>query len=300
MEKVSVIVPAYNAENCVQRAIHSLLSQTKSVDEIIVVDDGSNDSTSEVVVEMQGNHEGLILLKTKNRGLSAARNLGVMKSTGDIVFFLDADDWFANNHVETLVGLLIEQDCDIAFSGIVYVGESREVNATFSLPSQGLLEATRYEPTQLREQLYSLCTPAAWSKAYRRNLFEHTGLFDESIKYAEDVEFFLRVFATASGLAFTRQHTIYYDRRTSLGELKMSSNRGLITRELSHSIQSYLNTAAGLPEFAQEPARKLISKVVFYELRKLSKIQAVGQSLRIIKAIGIIRFASLAKRALGR
>src|SRR5689334_19281127 len=89
--RTSVVIPAYNYGRYLGRAIDSALAQTRPVDEIIVVDDGSTDNTREVA-ESFG--ERIIYVYQKNKGLSAARNTGIRKATGDWVAFLDADDWW--------------------------------------------------------------------------------------------------------------------------------------------------------------------------------------------------------------
>ena len=92
---VSVVIPAYNAGKYISRAIDSVLSQTLKADEIIVVDDGSNDDTAEVV---EGYGEQIILIRQKNSGASAARNRGIEAASGEWIAFLDADDeWLVEN-----------------------------------------------------------------------------------------------------------------------------------------------------------------------------------------------------------
>lgn len=293
MTKISAVVPAYNAENYILRCLSSLLEQTMAFDEIIVIDDGSDDETSEIVSKMQKDFDSIVLMRTKNRGLSAARNLGFSNSKGDIIFFLDSDDWFAPSHVEGLVNLMEKKNCEIGFSGIVYVEESRSRVATFSLPSASLPEKTRLEPKELAANLYSMCTPATWSKAYRRGLLERVGPLNETLYYAEDVEFFIRVFAESQSLGFLREYTIYYDRRTGYGESKMSNNRRLIRKELSNSINGYLQASRKIPMFAQHAALRLTAKVMRYELRKLGAFFGLLQALKIAARIGPATFLQL-------
>ncbi|MHC5083841.1 MAG: glycosyltransferase family 2 protein, partial [Planctomycetota bacterium] len=89
--KISVVIPAYNAEATVARAINSVLAQTRPADEIIVVDDGSTDNTAEVVRSFG---EAVIFIQQENAGVSVARNKGIETATGDWIAFLDSDDEF--------------------------------------------------------------------------------------------------------------------------------------------------------------------------------------------------------------
>ena len=88
--KISVIIPTYNRQNLVQRAIKSALSQTLKPHEIIVIDDGSTDDTINILKSYP-----IKVLTQKNQGVSSARNLGIKNSSGDVIAFLDSDDeWF--------------------------------------------------------------------------------------------------------------------------------------------------------------------------------------------------------------
>ena len=87
--KISVVIPAYNAEQHIGRAIDSVLAQTRPADEIIVIDDGSTDATAEVIRSFG---DRVTLIQQKNAGVSVARNTGIEAATGDWIAFLDADD----------------------------------------------------------------------------------------------------------------------------------------------------------------------------------------------------------------
>ncbi len=94
--RVSAVIPAYNASVCIGRAIESVLGQTLGVYEIIVVDDGSSDKTSEVVEQFG---DKVILIRQENAGVSVARNTGIEAATGDWIAFLGADDeWLAEKN----------------------------------------------------------------------------------------------------------------------------------------------------------------------------------------------------------
>ncbi len=94
---VSVVIPAYNEAPRITRALRSVLDQTHPVNEIIVVDDGSTDDTSDVVSQFS---ERVICIRQSNQGLSAARNTGISQAKSDWVAFLDADDEWLPSHIE--------------------------------------------------------------------------------------------------------------------------------------------------------------------------------------------------------
>lgn len=103
---VSVIIPAYNAERFIQRSVGSALNQTYSDVEVIVINDGSTDSTREKVEAMMESHSNLILVNTENGGVSRARNIGLDHAKGKYVTFLDADDMLFPDALERMVDCL--------------------------------------------------------------------------------------------------------------------------------------------------------------------------------------------------
>lgn len=93
MKKVSIIIPCYNVENYIWQCLESVINQTYQNLEIICINDGSNDGTLRVLKEIETREPRLIILNQSNKGLSASRNVGIHKSSGDYIMFLDSDDW---------------------------------------------------------------------------------------------------------------------------------------------------------------------------------------------------------------
>ncbi len=103
-ETVSVIIPVYNGERFIRRALDSVFKQTYPLHQVTVIDDGSNDSTREIVADEYG---GLVtLIRQQNGGPSKARNAGLRVSTGELIAFLDADDWWEPEKIASQVRVL--------------------------------------------------------------------------------------------------------------------------------------------------------------------------------------------------
>lgn len=111
-KKVSIIIPVYNAEKTIIKCINSIINQTYKNIEIIIVDDGSSDNTKKIL-KAYSNIENLILVFKSNEGVSISRNVGLKKSTGDYILFLDADDWLENNTIEKLVDCKEKHNVDL-------------------------------------------------------------------------------------------------------------------------------------------------------------------------------------------
>ena len=116
---ISIIIPVYNVEKYLDRCLESVVSQTYTNLEIIIVDDGSTDSSSLLCDDLAKKDKRIKVFHKENGGLSDARNYGVSKSRGDYIFFVDSDDCISNKAIEILYDLLIKNSADIACSNYV-------------------------------------------------------------------------------------------------------------------------------------------------------------------------------------
>lgn len=112
---ISVIVPIYNVEKYLRECIESILSQTYKNIEIILVDDGSTDSSPSICDEYANAHSNIRVIHRENGGLSVARNTGLEKCTGEYVYFIDSDDYIASTAVEELLKVALSESADIVF-----------------------------------------------------------------------------------------------------------------------------------------------------------------------------------------
>lgn len=170
---VSVIIPVYNGERFLAEAIQSVLDQTLPPDEIIVVDDGSTDGTSEIVATLSATAAVPILyIYQANRGPSAARNKGLQTTGADLVAFLDADDLWDLRKQEIQTAYLAAYPGALMVWGFVQMFEMHG--------------ATR---TSLHEPWHG---PNLGSALFRRKAFDCVGVFDEGMRLSEDLDWYLR------------------------------------------------------------------------------------------------------------
>ena len=122
-EKVSVIIPAYNAEKYLRECLDSVLKQTHKDVELVIINDGSKDETKNILDEYKSKYSHVQVIHTENGGVSRARNIGLDNATGEYIMFLDSDDLLVANAIEILLHDLKDNDADIA-AGLM----SSEVN----------------------------------------------------------------------------------------------------------------------------------------------------------------------------
>jgi glycosyltransferase involved in cell wall biosynthesis len=112
---ISVVIPVYNGEKFIQRCLDSVFAQTRPAQEIIVIDDGSNDGTNAVLAR---NAERITVISQRNRGRSEARNAGMARAQGDYIAFLDADDEYLPDHLKHLTDAAMQSGADILYDWI--------------------------------------------------------------------------------------------------------------------------------------------------------------------------------------
>lgn len=181
--KVSVVIPAYNAAHVLPEAIESVRAQTFTDWELWIVDDGSTDHTQEVVKAY--NDDRIKLIFQTNSGVSAARNHGALRSQGELIAFLDADDrWLLDKlkvHVEFMD---LYPDVQVSFARVEFLTvDGVPTNKLTNCPLRNLSAA---------DFLYLNPTVTTSNVVIRRELFEKLKGFDQTINYSEDIELLFR------------------------------------------------------------------------------------------------------------
>ena len=192
--RVSVVIPAYNSERFIADALRSVLAQTYRPHEIIVIDDGSSDQTRAVATATGGD---LQYVFQPNQGVSAARNNGIAKATGDLICFLDADDAWEPDKLRRQVEFM-QHDPDV---GLVFSDEIEFDDVGIECAS--LLSTSRFSPEltaggriadAYRKLLIENFIPTSTVTA-RRHCFAVAGDFDVRLKAAEDRDMWSRIAA---------------------------------------------------------------------------------------------------------
>lgn len=185
---VSVVIPTFNRASVVTRALESVFLQTRPPDEILVVDDGSNDDTTERV---RAAFPGVRLIKQENRGVSAARNAGIRAATGTWIALLDSDDeWLAEKLERQLQAVTTETvnvtETVLCHTDEIWIRRGRRVNP---------MKKHRKHGGHIFEHCLPLCVISPSSVLLHRRLFDTVGWFDEDLPACEDYDYWLRVTA---------------------------------------------------------------------------------------------------------
>ncbi len=125
---ISVIIPMYNVEEYISNCVSSIIHQTYTSLEIIIIDDGSTDSSFKICQELAKKDERIHLVHQENQGVSSARNRGIDLASGEFIFFIDADDFIHHDMIQILFDLLIMNNADIAMCDYLEVFDTNEYN----------------------------------------------------------------------------------------------------------------------------------------------------------------------------
>ncbi len=204
MYLVSVIIPVYNTEKYLRECVDSVINQTYTNLEIILVDDGSTDSCPDICDEYANIDIRVHVIHKKNGGLSDARNTGIINSNGEFIMFVDSDDYIVSNTIETLVSAQKDSSADLIVFN--FYGKYQ-----IPFPSDWILCNGR---EALKRAFSHIAYVTAWSKLYHRSIFN-------SIKFPvgqnyEDTYICADVFMSAKSV-YTINKYLYYYRDVTTG-----------------------------------------------------------------------------------
>ncbi|KRM71599.1 glycosyltransferase family 2 protein [Lacticaseibacillus brantae] len=182
---VSVIVPIYNLSPYLPRGLKSLTQQTYNNIELILIDDASTDTSASVMAEFAAQDARVKpIYLTKNGGVSAARNAGLEVATGELLAFMDGDDWVEPDFIDALVKTMNHRNCDLVVSP--FFSDNPEPNA---VPARSQMDKVLTRSAFIRGMLMPVGRVRGylWNKMYRRDLVEQAHLrFDETVSIMED------------------------------------------------------------------------------------------------------------------
>lgn len=213
MIKLSIIIPVYNLEKYIVRTLDSVVSEITDEVEVIIVNDGSSDSSLQVVEEYMKQHAGNFVLHShENCGVAKSRNAGIIHSKGQYVYFLDGDDIMVNGTISILLGIVSEEP-DIAIGGFDKLDSSGNYSYTFEslyhYPPSGLDSNSFLRKYFLKEFVISigsiLCKKSFLSK--------HNLNFNSGQKYGEDVRFYIETIAHAASIIVSNKVWFQYTTR---------------------------------------------------------------------------------------
>lgn len=207
--EVSVIVPLYNAEKYIGRCLGSLLAQTFKNIEVIIINDGSTDRSKDIANEFCRQDSRISIFDFPNRGVSSARNEGIIRAKGEWILFVDADDYIDKDTIEILLNTQARHNVDTVLYSFYF--EFENTTKSGLLPSSYIhLRDLLEERIKVENPDIVLCSP--FNKLYNKKIIIDNKIrFDSDLPYGEDFEFNSKYFSYAHNIVLTSQVLYHYD-----------------------------------------------------------------------------------------
>lgn len=203
---ISLIIPCYNARQTLGKCLNSVIRQSYSNLEIIIIDDGSTDGTSQIYEDFQGKDERIKIFKQDNSGVSKARNNGVKAATGEYICFVDSDDWVELDYCLELYHSLVNENADIAIVEASY--EDEDGNVVFHKPisDEKVIDGKRALALLLED---TVIQSHPWGKLYKVSFFNNVN-FPENLKCFEDYSTLFKIFDKAVKVVKSNKKLYHY------------------------------------------------------------------------------------------
>lgn len=264
--KVSVIVPAYNAERYIAACMESLLNQTLQHCEFIVVDDGSTDTTNAIVQGYMLMDERIKLIRQNNQGVSAARNTGLIAASGEYVGFVDADDYVKLDMYEQLYNTAKMYDCDVSMCNFESEIEGRWTSTNNLAPTDFVLEADYIQQYVLPELIKGDKQSQVVNKLYRRSrIEEHHIRFPVGVALGEDIAFNMKFLSFTKSMKYIDYSGYFY--REVIGSATRNDRADYFQRALElyfYKLPDYYASLVSNHKVKQLKAVNLIHGVISF------------------------------------
>lgn len=204
--KLSVIIPIYNVEQYLDKCLNSVLEQMEKDDELILINDGSTDSSFNICENIKKIYKknNIILINKKNEGVSIARNTGLEKATGDYVFWIDSDDWLDENCIRLVKNAIEKTKSDIILFDFYNVNE-KDIRPCFIFKEERRLNKEEILIEVAQDSFRSFL----WRTVVKRNIYENIH-FPEGVQMMEDFSIYHLLFHRAKTFYYIRKPLYYY------------------------------------------------------------------------------------------
>lgn len=201
MEKISVIMPVYNNEEYLHQSIQSVLNQTFSNFELIIVNDGSSDDSEAIVLEYLSIDERIKYFYQENQGVSVARNKGILEATGKYICFLDSDDLYQKEFLLSMVNKAEEEFSDLVYTGTLIQKNNKQKRLRTSFLKSNIL--SQFIKSNINTQI------GGWV-VNRDLLNKHNINFTPGLSWGEDIEFLYRCISVSKKISYVKDYLIIY------------------------------------------------------------------------------------------
>lgn len=271
MKKISIIVPVYNVEEYIDKCLNTLVKQTIDDYEIIVIIDGSKDNSIEIVKKYKKEYPNLIkYYETENKGLSSARNLGLSKSTGEYVGFVDSDDYVSKNMFKDLYDYAKENKYNIVACDYLKIFKDKEQNIILDIKKE-----------DSKKDKIIKSRPYACNKIFKRSIFKKYSIqFPEKLIF-EDIYAIYTLMLNCNEIGYLNK-TLYYYNFQRDGSIMNNKFRD---DEKIFYILNLLNENAKKNKIYEsniDAIREINVRHIFYRLNEMKKYNTKKSNIKFL------------------
>ena len=216
---ISIIIPVYNVEKYIRQCLDSVINQTYHNLEIILVDDGSTDASTEICKEYERMDSRIRYIRQENGGASKARNIGLELATGAYIGFVDSDDWIEADMYEAMIGLLEKENADLVCCAFRWVREHQVIDSADD--SIHIYKGKEMFESYITGKNGCLMSPAVWNRLFKRECF--TGIHFTEGRMFEDKEISCRTLAKIKkGVYYNHSFYNYRQHEASISHSNIS------------------------------------------------------------------------------
>lgn len=238
---ISVIIPAYKARKFLPECLESIGRQTLLPDEVLVVDDASPEPVDDIVENFAGRpgYPSIRLIKHEvNRGQAAGRNTGITAASGEWLAFIDCDDMWAPNHLESVMNTAVSTNADMVFCPAVLFDSDPHAPGNYTMgPLNGDEKALR--PLSILNRCFIVIS----SSVIRAESIRKAGGFDEDpmMRGVEDLDLFMRMFGTGAKFHMDPEPTLYYRKHAD----SATQTTGYLAKQSVHVTEKHIGSVQG-------------------------------------------------------
>lgn len=258
--KVSVIVPVHNTEKYLEQCLSSILGQTLEDIEVICVDDNSTDGSAEILERFSKEDRRLRVLQSPSLGAGGARNIGLASAQGEYLSFLDADDFFEPDMLESAVAKAEEDQSDIVVYGSWLYDTARQANrqAKWKLQMEGLPEERPFTPTEVSDRIFNIFGNEAWNKLFRTSRIQEKGLHFQEISRANDLYFTCTALVQSRTISVINRAFVHY-RVATVTSLQSTKDRDPASfLKATEALRGYLESNGLLAQYQESFTNQLL------------------------------------------
>lgn len=274
MKKVSVIVPVYNVEDQIANCIKTILQQTYENLELILIDDNSSDKSGQICNKYSTDSRVKVIHNIKNYGVSYARNEGLKLASGDYIAFCDADDYYSENYVESMLATALKQNADITICGY-YIKTNNALTSSVVTTSRYVVKDEIIKHIALDNEFGGFC----WNKLFKRTVLKNKE-FPVTLDILEDTYFLCDVLQNECKVYYLAEALYYYCYRSTSA---VNNLEGLYT---SQNTIKYLDSWKKiLTDFSFTDKEKNMIYVAMFKIAVSFKYKLIFQKQHINKQV---------------